>query len=33
VVKKRANLIRMGLAQRKPGKKGPDDGEDPTGAA
>lgn len=33
VVKKRVYLIRLGLAQRKPGKKGADDGEEPTGAA
>lgn len=34
VVKKRANLIRLGLAQRKPGKRGAaEDGEDPTDPA
>jgi len=34
VVKKRVHLIRLGLAQRKSGKKGvTDDGEEPTGPA
>lgn len=34
VVKKRMHLIRLGLAQRKPGKKGTaDEGEEPTGPA